>query len=227
MNAYRVEYASVTPELQGGWNSITWQKAAVMEIDQFRPESSAHWPRTQARLLYNATHLYGIFQVQDYYVRSVHTAFQDSTYQDSCVECFIQPDVGGGYFNFEFNAGGTLAVFYIRDWTRTDDGFASYTKLSWAEGAQVKIWHSLPDVIEPERVGPLTWTLAFGIPFGILAGYTGFPQDLAGQTWQGNLFKCGDQTSHPHWASWSPVDELNFHLPRCFGELHFAAHGLT
>ena len=41
------------------------------------------------------------------------------------------------------------------------------------------------------------------------------------QAWRGNLYKCGDRTSHPHWAAWSPVDELNFHLPRCFGTLRF------
>ena len=35
------------------------------------------------------------------------------------------------------------------------------------------------------------------------------------------FFKCGDKTSHPHWASWNPVDELNFHLPRCFSEIIF------
>jgi hypothetical protein len=31
-----------------------------------------------------------------------------------------------------------------------------------------------------------------------------------------------EENSHPHWAAWAPVDEFNFHLPRCFGELRFA-----
>jgi hypothetical protein len=44
-----------------------------------------------------------------------------------------------------------------------------------------------------------------------------------GNLWRANFYKCGDDTSHPHWAAWSPVDELNFHLPRCFGRLGFAA----
>jgi hypothetical protein len=44
---------------------------------------------------------------------------------------------------------------------------------------------------------------------------------IGGQSWRGNFFKCAEEISHPHWASWSPVDELNFHLPRCFGTIHF------
>jgi hypothetical protein len=44
---------------------------------------------------------------------------------------------------------------------------------------------------------------------------------MSSQSWRDNFYKCGDQTSHPHWASWSPVDDLNFHLPRCFGTICF------
>ena len=44
---------------------------------------------------------------------------------------------------------------------------------------------------------------------------------VAGQRWRAlatrprcHAFKCGDQTSHPHWASWAPIGEaLNFHQP--------------
>ena len=40
--------------------------------------------------------------------------------------------------------------------------------------------------------------------------------------WRGNAFKCADETSHPHWASWAPIGEaLNFHAPGWFGDLDF------
>lgn len=34
---------------------------------------------------------------------------------------------------------------------------------------------------------------------------------------------CADNTSHPHWLTWSPVDypKPNFHLPQSFGFLEF------
>ena len=74
---------------------------------------------------------------------------------------------------------------------------------------------------ESTTPGPLVWTLAFEIPSAVLEGRVGPLGPLSGQQWRANLFKCGDKTSHPHWASGSPVDELNFHLPRCFGRLLF------
>jgi hypothetical protein len=57
----------------------------------------------------------------------------------------------------------------------------------------------------------------------VLAPYCG-PLALAdGQRWRANCFKCADQSSHPHWASWAPIGEvLNFHQPASFGVFEFA-----
>ena len=50
--------------------------------------------------------------------------------------------------------------------------------------------------------------------------YVGRLCNLPGQTWRGNFYKCADRSSHPHWASWSPLGEpLNFHTPQFFGPL--------
>jgi len=76
-------------------------------------------------------------------------------------------------------------------------------------------------VVEPEIQSPIEWMLEFHIPIKLLEKHAGPVGDPAGQTWRANFYKCGDRTSHPHWASWSNVDELNFHLPRCFGALIF------
>jgi hypothetical protein len=47
---------------------------------------------------------------------------------------------------------------------------------------------------------------------------------LSGQAWRGNFYKCGDETSHPHWGMWAPIREgFTFHQPRFFGTLHFEA----
>jgi len=43
---------------------------------------------------------------------------------------------------------------------------------------------------------------------------------MSTKVFRGNFFKCGDETSHPHWASWSPIsEELNFHRPETFGSI--------
>ncbi len=193
----------------------------VALIDQFRPESSAHRPRTEARLAFDHERLRGRFIVQDQFVLSTHEGPNAEVWLDSCVECFLQPNERG-YFNFEFNAGGHARASFIRDSTRAPDGFKDFTLLSADELKSLAVRSSLPSRVDPEIADSLTWSLEFEVPFALLTKYSGTPAPVAGTRWRGNFYKCGDKTSHPHWAAWSRVDALNFHLPRCFGTLIFA-----
>lgn len=220
---YHLHPAPRQPELQGLWEGPAWRDAPLLEVSHFRPESSDHRPETQAKLLYDLNHLYGIFRVRDRYVRSVHQRFHDPVSQDSCVEFFVQPHGAKGYFNFEFNCGGTLHASYIVDPTRTPYGFRDFTPLSRRDSRKVAIYHSLPNVVDPERQAPLTWYLEFRISLDLLEKYCGPLEVTPGITWRANLYKCADHSSHPHWGAWSPVDALNFHCPACFGTLRFTA----
>jgi hypothetical protein len=209
------------PRLEDGWDHPDWAAAEPLEIAQFRPEGSNHRPRTRARLAWDDEGLCGLFRVEDRHVRSVHTRFGDPVYQDSCVEIFLQPRPDRGYLNFEMNAGGALLACHVTDHRKTPDGFAAFTTLTEEDGRRVAVRSTLPRVVEPERDGPVDWQLAFFIPTSLLEKFVGPIGPLSGQEWRVNLYKCGDRTSHPHWASWSPVDERNFHLPHCFGKLRF------
>lgn len=218
---YTVRLAHIRPDMQGAWNGPTWQQADILEIAHFRPESSSHRPQTYARLLYDEDGLFGIFLVKDRYVRCVHTGYLDAVYKDSCVEFFVQPKADRGYFNFEFNCGGSLLCYYIVDPTRVAGGFKDFTPLPEEDGKQVARYHSMPQIVEPEIIVPTEWILEFFIPFALLEKYVGPLGRVCGQQWRANFYKCADETSHPHWASWAPIDELNFHLPRCFGTIRF------
>ncbi len=218
---YVVHHSSVLPENKCDWDDKTWENMPHLELNCFRPESSGHRPITKAKLLYDSKLLKGIFQVQDQYVRCIHTEFQKPVYQDSCVEFFVQPKPDYGYFNFEFNCGGTLLASYITDPTRIGTDLKEYTPLTRKEVEQMNIYHSLPRKVFPEIQQKITWHLEFSIPFLLFEKYIGTLPDIRGNTWKANFYKCGDQTSHPHWASWSPVTELNFHLPACFGNICF------
>jgi hypothetical protein len=220
---YLVGRTTTPPSLHAGWDDPAWATAAPAEIRHFRPESSGHRPETRVRMLYDATGLYGIFRVRDRYVRCVRTELQSEVYKDSCVELFVQPRADAGYFNFELNCGGALLAHYIVDPTRVPGGFLEFVPLTREEGALVPVRASLPPVVAPEIRDEIVWTLAFRVPFALLERHVGPLGDLRRQVWRGNFHKCADETSHPHWAAWSPVDELNFHLPRCFGNLRFAA----
>jgi hypothetical protein len=198
-----------------------WERAEALAIDQFRPEGSDHRPRTVLQLLHDGRSIHGRFHVEDRYVRCRHRVYGDPVYKDSCVELFLKPKPDSGYFSFEFNCGGVFLCNYITDETRVPGGFKAYVALQAEEVGEVQVVTSLPGRVEPEIVGPVSWWLAFRIPVEMLERHVGPVGPLAGQRWRGNTFKCGNETSHPHWASWPPVDRLNFHLPCCFGELSF------
>ena len=202
------------------WFSPRWSSA--INIDRFRRESSAPRPQPAVKLCWDGHGLGGIFQVRDRYVRCVHTNFQAPVYKDSCVEVFLAPKAGYGYFNFEFNAGGALLASYVTDPTRLPDGgLRECVPLNNDQCAQVTVTATLPAVIEPEIDEPVEWQLGFFIPFVLLAEFVDPLAPRCGDRWRGNFYKCADESSHPHWAAWAPVPELNFHRPDCFGELRF------
>jgi hypothetical protein len=211
------------PRLEDGWDAPSWAGAETLELAHFRPEGSAHRPRTRARLLYSVDGVAGIFRVCDRYVRSVYRRFGDPVYEDSCVELFLEPRPGAGYFNFEWNAGGTLLASHVTDPRRVGGALAAASRLDDADAARVLARSSLPAVVEPELDAEVDWQLAFFVPLAVLERRLGPLGALGGQAWRANLYKCGDKTSHPHWASWAPIDERNFHLPHCFGVLEFEA----
>ena len=203
------------------WDSAAWQQAETLEVKHFRPESSEHRPKTLARLQFDTFGIHGCFKVRDRYVRSIRTRYGDAVWKDSCVEFFFQPKPGAGYFNFEFNCGGAFLSCYITDPERVEGGFKEFVKIPPERGRSIQVRSSLPPVIAREISEPLDWTLHFFIPFSLLEYYVGHLGERDGLACRGNFFKCADETSHPHWASWSPVDEFNFHRPPCFGEIQF------
>lgn len=224
MERYTVRAAARPPALTGRGDSRAWSGADELRVALFHPHSTAHRPQTRVRLLHDESGLFLRFRVRDRYVRSVQTKYQSMVCTDSCVEFFAQPREGAGYFNFEFNAGGTLLVYYIEDAARTPKGFRRFTKLPCALGRRVEIRHSLPAVVEPEIAAPVSWCVEAHIPRAVFEGVLGPLGRFRGQRWRANFYKCGDGTSHPHWASWAPLrnGQLNFHQPQFFGQLRFA-----
>jgi hypothetical protein len=219
---YVIQRSLARPSLRGLWLEPAWRDAPVGRVAHFFRQSSRHHPRVEFKLTYTAASLYVFFRVFDRYVVCAHTKFQSAVCTDSCVECFLQPKPGKGYLNFEINCGGTLLVFYIEDATRTNKGFKKFTRLPWSLARAVRIHHSLPRRVAPEIVKPVEWRLEYRIPLRILEACVGSLGDPRGQVWRGNLYKCADHSSHPHWASWAPMGaQLNFHLPQYFAPLRF------
>jgi hypothetical protein len=213
---YQIQLVDRKPEFQGLWDGPFWSCIEAVRLDSCRPESSAHRPAVQVRLAHDDSSLFGIFDVKDRYVRCTHTEFQDEVWKDSCVEIFLHPP-GNFYLNFEFNCGGAL-----RCSANSIDGTEEPEFLSRRQKDRIQIYHSLPSIIDTEIPDATRWMLEFAIPKEAIEECLGRPLGFSGTTWRGNLYKCADESSHPHWLSWAPVAELNFHRPDCFGKLIFS-----
>ena len=88
---------------------------------------------------------------------------------------------------------------------------------------RIKISNSLPKKIETEIKVPTVWTIFYRMPFDILEKYSKIAKPKKGIVWRANFYKCADETSHPHWLTWSKVNrpQPEFHVPECFGILSF------
>ena len=220
---YTIAPAAVLPEPGSSWDGPAWSAASTLDVDNFHARSSDHRPSTHVRMLYTPTDLYVSFAVQDQYVRCRHTGYQQMVCEDSCVELFLQPVAGKGYFNVEVNCGGTLLLYYVEDATpRAGGDYERYTVLKQQQLEQVRIYHSLPAILERDIAEPTQWRIDLAIPWRLFEPHVGKVVPVAGASVRGNCYKCADMSSHPHWASWSPIGaELNFHQPAYFGTLTF------
>lgn len=239
---YHIHRAASPPPLDAPWDHPAWSAAQTVAVNRFHdlPEASDHRPETAARLLYDDVNLYLHFQVQDRYVRVVRAGHQAMVCRDSCVEFFFAPNptpddaphLDGRspppltYFNLETSAGGHALLYHCR--YRGEEAYArhglEHDPLTPEEMQQLSAWTTLPDRVEPEIAEHVTWRAAITIPLSLIRQRMG-PIDIGPDArWAGNFYKCGDETSHPHWASWQPItaDHFRFHHPPSFGALCFA-----
>ena len=182
-------------------------------------EMPAHYPPTDVKVAYDDAAIYVIFRVEDRYVRAVTGDHQGGVCKDSCVEFFFAPgtDISTGYFNLEMNCGGTM-LFHYQEKPR--DGI----EIRESDYRQIGVSSTMPKIVNPEIEHPVIWAVEYRVPMSILENYCRPSKPAPGVKWRGNFYKCGDDTSHPHWLAWSPVDNKtpNFHLPEYFGDIEFA-----
>ncbi|HOW56802.1 MAG TPA: carbohydrate-binding family 9-like protein [Smithellaceae bacterium] len=218
---YTILFTKQPPDGYGSWEGPVWKNIPSLAVDCFRPEGSAHRPQTLCKMLYDREKIYVIFRVADQYVRCTRAGFQVDVCKDSCVEFFVKPQNCRGYFNFEFNCGGAMLASYVTDPVRAYGQVKEALPLAPEDDRQIQRQASLPEIVEPEITKKLIWQLEFSLPFLLLEKYAGVLGEIQGQTWRANFYKCGDETTHPHWASWSELTARNFHAPDNFGYILF------
>lgn len=233
---YTIHRTATPPPLDAAWDDPTWAAAEVASINHFHdgPAATDHRPSTSARMLYDDDCLYLQFLVHDRYVRAVESGHQAMVCRDSCVEFFFAPAPhdqasipGASYFNLETNCGGHQLLYHCKNQGEIEVYIPEEIERElvadeWMD--RLSVWTSLPGRVDPEIIKPTTWRVAIALPLALIRDQVG-PFDVGpGVRWSGNFYKCGDETSHPHWASWRPIntEPFRFHHPPSFGELVFA-----
>jgi len=190
-------------------------EALCLPVDQVRPESVLPVPRVDAVLRADEQGLGVRFHVYgEKGFRLQKRGFQGPVHLDSCVEIFLRPPGETAYLNVECNAGGDLHASWIRDPARrAEGGFRDYRLLREEEAKHIHI--TPPEKIQEGQT--LNWELNISIAWALFPHLTEFPGAVG--TWGMNLYKCADESTFPHWLSWSPCSEKNFHAPHEFGRM--------
>jgi hypothetical protein len=201
------------------WDEAPWDGIDEVILSNFMGSKPQHFPKTQVKIAYDNNAIYLKFRVEDQFVKAVCDKNQGPVYKDSCVEFFFTPgtNVSKGYFNLEMNCGGTM-LFHHQIVPRKNAD-----EISEDDIRQVQVLTSMPKLIDREISEKITWQVSYRIPFSVLDNYHDFAKPQPGTVWRANFYKCADDTSHPHWLTWAPVDhpKPDFHKPEYFGELRF------
>jgi hypothetical protein len=217
--SYSVGKMQKQPQIDGNWHKKEWKNSKPLAIQNYMGNIPAFRPAVQSRMAYDDQHLYVIFKVEDRYVRSVTTATNGPVWRDSAVEFFFSPEAAHpeNYFNLEINCGGTLLMHF------NDRSRKKSISLDPEDLKQIAIAHSLPKTVDPEMAGPVTWTIECRIPFSLLTKYAEITKPSSGVKWRGNFYKIAENSSNPHYITWSQIDQPkpNFHVPESFGTLEF------
>lgn len=171
-------------------------------------------PKVDFRIAYCQDQILLKYYVNEENIMAKETRVNGNVYRDSCVEFFISPDQNDIYYNFEFNCIGTPHVGYGKAGTKRSLIDPEILKL-------ITVKSSLGNQSFSEITGGHQWEIMIMIPKKCLA----FDKDIVfkGLKANANFYKCGDDTSRPHYITWNPVrtEIPDYHQPKYFGEILF------
>ena len=184
-------------------------KACVAEVNW--PEVYSYRPDCSVAIARSETCLALLYRVTGLDLRA--TALEDNgrSWEDSCVEFFVENPVDGSYYNFELTC---IASLLASNKHSRNDG----TRFTPEQLGRIKRFSTLPREAIDERDTVRSWTVAMLIPFDLI----GVDPKALPEKLRGNFYKCGDLTAHPHFVSWNPVGtpKPDFHRPEFFGDLY-------
>ena len=186
----------------------------IQTISTLNWSEYSYKPDVKFRIAYCQDQIWLKYYVTEENILAKETKINGNVYKDSCVEFFISPDQNDTYYNFEFNCIGTPHVGYGQKGVSKSLIAPEIVKL-------IKVKSSLGNQPFEEKTGGYQWEMMIIIPKECLANDKDIV--LKGLKANANFYKCGDDTSKPHFVTWNPVGTENpdYHQPAFFGEVFF------
>lgn len=189
------------------------KRAGKNSIDVVNWESFKYKPKVEFSIGHAGNEIWLKYYVTESHIKALETKTNGDVYKDCCVEFFISFD-SVNYYNFEFNCIGTKQVGY-------GPGRNDRKKIDPKLLDAIQVDPSLGTQPFEEKSGQFDWQLMVIIPVSCFV-YDNI-RSLEGVKATANFYKCGDETSVPHFLSWNPigVKDPDFHRPDFFGILQF------
>ena len=208
MRTYTVsQTAAPLPPLSGGFDpsAEAFCAGACAAIDRYA-WGGDYRPEARAWLRADDAALRVLLCADEPKVSARVREFGGSVWTDSCLEFFLRPfEDDARYLNIEVNAAGAALI-----------GLG-------AGRAGRRVLTACPEGmdIRASRHDGGWWAVAYSLPYALIGRLFDRPFRPEGAAW-GNFYCC-DESIHPHFGSWNPIDAPapDFHRPECFGKLIF------
>lgn len=206
-------YVAKTDVVNPGIDSAEWNKANIGCVGcvSWPKENVSFVPATTFKLLRGPEGLSVLMHTNETHLRAEIKEQNGLVCLDSCMEFFFKPTPWDDRFlNFELNPKGVLHL-----------GLGSKRQNRQLITDDRKIF----DIVSVANEGD--WTLKYYIPDSFIEKYFGdaviSPPGNTTNIARANFYKCGEDTDHSHFASWSEIEttKSDFHLPDFFGQLVF------
>lgn len=189
-------------------NEPLWDKVPLGKVDFFNWEKEDPFrPSTEFKLcLVKSRGFFLKMKTDETDIRTVCRGRDGKCWEDSCMEFFIKPfSDEEEYINFEMTPKSAYLSAFGKD--RNERVFLK----------------DLTDIEPSVKAQILSdgWQLELFVPYELFESVFKKKFTFKEQTYKGNLFKCGDETARPHYASFSPMGELppGFHNPNLFANI--------
>lgn len=212
----KIQISKIEPEIANSREDIkVWMKEHLKaeRLDQLNWPAFPYKPEVSFSIAHSTTDIWLHYKVSEKNILAQETRTNGDVYKDSCLEFFLSLD-GKNYYNFEFSCIGTIHVGY-------GDGRNNRIPVNPELAEKIEVISSLGSEPFEEKQGDFQWDMFLRIPLSCLVHDE--IASLDGLEAKANFYKCGDETSDPHFVTWNAIDteQPDYHRPEFFGELLF------